>query len=51
MVGNESKLQKPNNKQFIITVPMGLVLAKGWEKGDKILFMINNKGEIELKKK
>jgi|TARA_Y100000310_G_scaffold105664_1_gene104129 bifunctional DNA-binding transcriptional regulator/antitoxin component of YhaV-PrlF toxin-antitoxin module len=50
-MSNESILQNPNKKQFILTVPKGLVLAKGWKKGDKITFIINNKGELELKKK
>ena len=50
MGGNESILQNPNKKQFILTIPKGLVLAKGWKKGDKIRFSINNKGELELKK-
>ncbi len=50
MGANESVLQNPNKKQFIITVPKGLVLAKGWKKGDRIVFVINNKGDIELRK-
>ena len=49
-MSNKSRLQFPNNNQFIITVPKGLVLAKGWKKGDTIEFSIDNKGEIIIKK-
>jgi len=47
---NESILQYPNDKQYIITVPKSLVLAKGWKKGNKLEFIINNKGEIVVRK-
>jgi len=47
---NISILQYPNKRQFIITIPKGLVLAKRWKKGDKLVFFINNKGEIVIKK-
>tara|TARA_B100000315_G_C14490357_1_gene547291 strand:+ start:172 stop:324 length:153 start_codon:yes stop_codon:yes gene_type:complete len=50
-MSNEATLQNPNKKQFMLTIPKGLVLAKGWKKGDKIVFSINNKGELELKRK
>lgn len=50
-MSNISILQFPNKKQFIVTLPKGIVLAKGWKKGDKIIFTINNKGEIVIKKK
>jgi bifunctional DNA-binding transcriptional regulator/antitoxin component of YhaV-PrlF toxin-antitoxin module len=49
-MGNKTTLQYPNKKQFIVTVPKGLVLAKGWKRGDKLEFIINNKGEIVIKK-
>ncbi len=49
-MSNKAKLQFPNEKQYIITVPKGLVLAKGWKKGDKLEFIINNKGEIVVRK-
>jgi bifunctional DNA-binding transcriptional regulator/antitoxin component of YhaV-PrlF toxin-antitoxin module len=49
-MSNKSILQFPNKQQFIITVPKGLVLAKGWKQGDKLEFIINNKGEIIIKK-
>lgn len=50
-MSNISILQFPNKKQFIITIPKGLVLAKAWKQGDKMEFIINTKGEIVVKKK
>ncbi len=50
-MANVSKLQYPNKKQFILTIPKGLVLAKGWKQKDKIEFMLNNKGEIVIRRK
>ena len=50
MSSNKSVLQFPNEKQFMITVPMGIALAKGWKKGDTLEFMINNQGKIVIKK-
>lgn len=47
---NKSILQYPNKKQYIITIPKSLVLAKGWKKGNKLEFTINNKGEIVVRK-
>ncbi len=49
-MSNKSILQFPNKKQFIITIPKGLVLAKGWKQGDGLEFFIDNKGEIIIKK-
>lgn len=49
-MSNKSVLQFPNKKQYIITLPKGLVLAKGWKKGDKLEFVINSKGEIIVRK-
>jgi len=49
-MSNKSLLQYPNKKQYIITIPKGLVLAKGWKKGDNLEFVINNKGEIIVRK-
>jgi len=50
-MGNTSKIQFPNKKQYMITLPKGLVLAKGWGTGDVLEFTINKKGEIVIKKK
>ncbi|MEA2037984.1 MAG: AbrB/MazE/SpoVT family DNA-binding domain-containing protein [Nanoarchaeota archaeon] len=49
-MSNQSILQFPNKKQFIITLPKGLVLAKGWEQGDKLEFIIDNNGDIVIKR-
>ena len=48
-MSNKSILQYPNHKQFMVTLPKGLVLAKGWKQGDRLEFVINNKGEIVIK--
>ncbi len=50
MASNTSKLQYPNNRQFIITLPQTLVKAKGWHKGDFLEFMLDEQGNIVLKK-
>lgn len=49
-MANKTILQFPNEKQFMITVPKGLVLAKGWKRGDKLEFVLNNKGEIIMRR-
>lgn len=49
-MSNKSILQFPNKKQYIITLPKGIVLAKGWKHGDKLEFVIDNKGDITIKK-
>ena len=49
-MSNKSILQFPNKQQFIVTVPKGLVLAKGWKQGDKLEFVIDNKGEIIIRR-
>jgi len=50
MSSNKSILQFPNKKQFIVTFPKGLVLAKGWKRGDMLEFSIDHNGEIIIKK-
>jgi len=49
-MSNRSILQFPNKKQFIITIPKGLVLAKGWKSRDVLEFVIDTKGYIIIKK-
>lgn len=44
------KLQFDQNKQFKITLPKQLAMAKGWKKGDKILFELTDKGDIVIRK-
>ncbi|MEA3429778.1 MAG: AbrB/MazE/SpoVT family DNA-binding domain-containing protein [Nanoarchaeota archaeon] len=50
MSANRSRLQFPNKKQYTITIPKSLVGAKGWKKGDELEFVLDNKGDIVLKK-
>lgn len=50
MSGNRSKLQYPNKKQYTITIPKSLVAAKGWKKGDDLEFVLDDKGQIILRK-
>ena len=47
---NKTTLQYINGKQFIITLPKGIVLAKGWKKGDKLEFVLDNKGNMLVRK-
>ncbi len=49
-MSNKSVLQFPNKQQYIATIPKGLVLAKGWKKGDTLEFVISKKGEIIVRK-
>jgi|TARA_Y100000310_G_scaffold85507_1_gene82346 hypothetical protein len=44
------KLQQMNGKQFFLTLPNQIVRAKSWVKGDEIKAIINNEGDIVLKK-
>jgi bifunctional DNA-binding transcriptional regulator/antitoxin component of YhaV-PrlF toxin-antitoxin module len=45
------KLQYDQNKQFKITLPKPIVLAKQWLKGDELEVIINSQGDIVLRKK
>ena len=49
-MSNKCILQFPNKQQFIITIPKGLVEAKGWKKGNRLEFVINDKGEMIIKR-
>ena len=44
------KLQLMNKKQYFITLPNKIIRAKGWSKGDNIKIVIDQKGDIVLKK-
>lgn len=50
-MGNMSILQYPNKKQYIVTLPKGLVMAKGWGCGDALEFVLDNHGDIIIKKR
>lgn len=41
-------LQQAGEKQFLITVPFELVMAKKWKKGQRLAFMFNERGNIEI---
>ncbi|MBI2137130.1 AbrB/MazE/SpoVT family DNA-binding domain-containing protein [Candidatus Woesearchaeota archaeon] len=45
------KLQYDSNRQFKITLPKQIVLAKGWRKGDTLLFEIDRGGNLVVKRK
>lgn len=45
------KLQCMNDKQYFVTLPNQIVRAKGWKKGDNLKIEINQKGNLELKRK
>lgn len=36
--------------QYFLTIPASIVKAKGWKKADKIEVIIDNKGEIVLRR-
>jgi len=44
------KLQFENNKQFKVTLPKQIIKAKGWKKGDEIVVILDQFGNIVLKK-
>jgi len=44
------KILLNNKRQYMVTLPVGLVKAKQWKKGDKIKTEIDNKGNMVLKK-
>jgi len=43
------KLQQQKNGQFFITVDRKLAKAKSWKKGQELKWIINKKGDLELK--
>ncbi|MBS3127855.1 hypothetical protein J4410_01820 [Candidatus Woesearchaeota archaeon] len=44
------KLQFDSNKQFKITLPKQILVAKGWNKGDEIKIQLDEQGNLILKK-
>ena len=44
------KLQETKDRYFI-TIPREMVKQKGWKKGQEILFLFNERGNIELTNK
>lgn len=42
------KLLRNGKGSFFVTIPMDLVGAKGWEKGQKFAWVNNERGNLEL---
>ena len=49
-IGIMVKLQFDSNKQFKLTLPKQILLAKGWKKGDNIIIELDENGNLILKK-
>lgn len=49
-MSNQSVIQLRNQRQFVITLPKGLVLAKAWKRGDELKFVLDKIGNIIIKK-
>ncbi len=47
---NMVKLQYENEKQYKLTLPKQIIQAKGWKKGDEIIIILDENGNIVLKK-
>ncbi len=47
---SSASLQFRNKKQFVITIPKSLVMAKGWQQGDELEFNLNEQANIVLKR-
>lgn len=39
-----------NRKQFFVCLPNSIIRAKGWTKGDNLKVIIDNRGDIVIKK-
>ena len=48
-MSNNAILQYPGKTQFKVTVPKGLVLAKGWKKGEKLTVSLTAKGDLLIR--
>ena len=48
--GNKRVLQFFNNKQYLVNIPAAIVAAKGWKNGDILEFIIDENGNIVIKK-
>jgi len=45
-----ARIQVLGNRQFVVTLPRKLALALEYKKGDRVNFVINSKGRLELVK-
>ena len=43
------KIQQSKNQQYRITIPLEIMKAKGWNKGQPLIFSMQQNGEITLK--
>jgi hypothetical protein len=43
------KIQQPQEGQFNITLPLGIIKMKKWKKGTELFLTLNEKGEVILK--
>ena len=50
IVGYIMKLQQLNHGVFVISLPSQIIRAKEWKKGDEIKAVINDRGDIVLRK-
>ena len=44
------KVMEMSNGQKLVTLPKGLCVALGIEKGDRIRFILNRKGNMEIER-
>ena len=44
------RLQHDTNDQFKITLPKALIDAKGWKKGDLLKILLDNEGNLVVKR-
>ena len=44
-------LQKSKNGQFFISLPVAIVKAKGWDRGQRLDIKFNERGDILLEDK
>ncbi len=47
---NKRYLQIFNDKQYLVNIPAAIVAAKGWKKGVVLEFIIDDKGNIIIRK-
>ena len=43
------KIQKSKDQQYRITIPLEIMKLKGWDKGQPLVFSMQQNGEVTLK--
>ena len=43
------KIQKSKDQQYRITIPLEIMKLKGWDKGQHLVFSMQQNGEVTLK--